>query len=431
MVEKKHSDKLENNKGDRLTFKSVYLLLFFVIILGGVLVNNFSGLFKNKPELFKDENDISNGVSSHQIESRLDNKIIDMIPDIFIYDKLREGVFLGVKGDLKDIYAYDINNNSLKKIIRVKDEGNFIKSLSCNSDWIVWVENEVLIMDTSNKPFKWQIVAQNILTGEQIVIDKSPFSSNKFEVPMHIDYTPNKVSISNEDVVVYCRNDFRGAKIISELICYDIKSKERKVIAQTSDVIKELIMECNIYGDNIVWSRFRELNDDYEYRFTRYKYSDLYIYNIKTDKTEQLTKDDFYHDAYIFEDKVVAIYVPPNKPNQTAYNSEVVLMNLNDKKFNTIVHEDSPCYRRKEDEMVRCSPKIDSKYISWSNSGGFSNRFIYDYKNNKFIEIYDGTEDAHDNTIVMYDRFSNYALFYIAGTDGDIKKFCVIINDIK
>jgi len=75
MVEKKHSDKLENNKGDRLTFKSVYLLLFFVIILGGVLVNNFSGLFKNKPELFKDENDISNGVSSHQIESRLDNKI--------------------------------------------------------------------------------------------------------------------------------------------------------------------------------------------------------------------------------------------------------------------------------------------------------------------------------------------------------------------
>lgn len=167
MVEKKHSDKLENNKGDRLTFKSVYLLLFFVIILGGVLVNNFSGLFKNKPELFKDENDISNGVSSHQIESRLDNKIIDMIPDIFIYDKLREGVFLGVKGDLKDIYAYDINNNSLKKIIRVKDEGNFIKSLSCNSDWIVWVENEVLIMDTSNKPFKWQIVAQNILTGEQ------------------------------------------------------------------------------------------------------------------------------------------------------------------------------------------------------------------------------------------------------------------------
>lgn len=192
MVEKKHSDKLENNKGDRLTFKSVYLLLFFVIILGGVLVNNFSGLFKNKPELFKDENDISNGVSSHQIESRLDNKIIDMIPDIFIYDKLREGVFLGVKGDLKDIYAYDINNNSLKKIIRVKDEGNFIKSLSCNSDWIVWVENEVLIMDTSNKPFKWQIVAQNILTGEQIVIDKSPFSSNKFEVPMHIDYTPNR-----------------------------------------------------------------------------------------------------------------------------------------------------------------------------------------------------------------------------------------------
>lgn len=262
------------------------------------------------------------------------------------------------------------------------------------------------------------------------MIDKSPFSTNKFDVPMHINYTPDAIAISNENMIVYCKNDFSGSKIISELVLYDIELKTRKVIAQTNNVIQELIVECHIDGGNIVWSKFRELNESYEYRFTRYKYSDLFIYNLKTGQTEQLTKDDFYHNPYIYEDKLVAIYATPNKPGQNAYNSEVVFLDLNERKILSIVHEDSPCYKEKADEMVRVNPKINSRYISWNNSV-FSNRFVFDYKNNKFLELYDGKDDTWDNIIVLDNMFDNHALFNINSSDGTTTKFCVTVKDAE
>src|SRR5665648_437137 len=64
----------------------------------------------------------------------------------------------------------------------------------------------------------------------------------------------------------------------------------------------------------------------------------IYIYNIKTGTTKQMTKDDFYHAPSMFGDYMVAIHTPLNRDSY----SEVVLFNLNTGDEKSIINENSP-----------------------------------------------------------------------------------------
>lgn len=353
------------------------------------------------------------------MESRSVFKITETPNELFVKDRLKDGVFLAVNKNFKDIFEYNVKNNTYNGIIKTKNSDKYIKSVACNTQWVVWVEDESLIMNTSSKPFKWEMIAQNISTSERIVIDKSEFNSNKFDVPLFINYTPDQIAISSDNVVVYCRNKPNNSQVASELVLYDLNNRILKSIATTDNVNNELIANCSIYLDKIVWSKYRELNDDFNFRYTQYKYSDMFLHDINTGMTEQLTNGDFYHNPCMYEDKLVAVCIPRRKANEGACNSEIVLLSIKSKDIKVIADKDSPHYIARE--VYRSNPKINDKHISWYN-GGFDNRYVYDYNADNFIEVH---KKQQDGIATIYNMFDNYVFLYINLPEKEPKKICI------
>lgn len=361
-------------------------------------------------------------VREPELEDYTARAVTEIPGGMFIGGKLKDGVFLAVKEGKKHIYAFNLVKQALSELIEVKDRDNFINIYAGNTEWVVWVEHESYIIEAENKPYQWQLVAQDIITGEQIVIDSSPFSSNKMGLPPHINYTPDQLVISGENMVAYAATDLKGSTVISKLVLYDLNAREAVVVDRTGCVLDEWITECSICGSTLVWSKFKHLSDSYKLRYTRYRYSDLYLYEINTRRREQLTAKNFFHDPALYEDKLAAIYVPPNKPGQLTYNSEVVIMDLQDREILSIVHEDSPIYSKKEDTRIRAVPGIDERYISWYD-GGYSNRFVYDYIRGVFLRIFAGPDDDRGNTIIMEQVLGGWVFFSTAAFESS--RFCV------
>lgn len=336
---------------------------------------------------------------------------------------------ISTKNDRKNIYSYNVKNGTINIIASVYDSNNFIKTITCNSEWIVWVEDEVLMDDTSNKPFQWQMIAQNIASGKKHIIDKSSFISNKYKVPMFINYTPDKLSIYN-NTLVYCKTVPNSLKVKTELIKYEIDSNKRNIITSTNDVMNEMIADCSLYDNTIVWSKYKEINNNYEERLTQYKFSDLFIYDLNTKIHKQLTYNDFFHNPSIFKDKIAAIKIPLKKSNQNACNSEVVLINLTNNQVQTIVDENSLCYDKIENELYRFDPTLNGKYLTWNNNV-FNSTYIYNYNTNKFINL---TKVYENPSIInrIYAMYDNYVLLYkTSDQQKDNKSICIPLDNIQ
>ncbi|MBU3192205.1 hypothetical protein [Clostridium bowmanii] len=359
----------------------------------------------------------------------LKNKKTYNIPtNIFIDARLNEEELLVRKEESKKLYIYNLKNMSTRDFLKAYNPNNFIHTVVCNSKWVVWIEDESLIMNTENKPFKWQMIAYNIKTGEKLILDKSKFTTNKFNVPMFINYTPDQLTISNNDVVVYCKTSFENQKLISEIDSFDLKSKKQSNIAKTGAVIDELIADCSIYGDSIVWSKYRVYNETLEKRLTQYIYSDLFIYNLKTNKTKQLTKDGFYTNPSLYKNNLVAIDVIDRNPAQNSCWSNVIIMDIKTTKIKTIVNEKTPIIKSGLLEVYRSIPKINSRYISWSNNG-LDDRFVYDYTNNSFLEVYNNNDNNPANSSNIYNMFDNLVLIYDQKEGTSSTNLCVDITE--
>jgi len=331
--------------------------------------------------------------------------------DTFLTVKAFDSDLKGLGTKYKSINTYDIKSGEEKPVITTN---NYIShnGIASSKDWVVWIEVDTLEYDPSNKAFNWSMMAKNLNSEEKIEIDKSDFTSNNYNVPMFIEYIPIEPKISNNNILVYSKTVPNGNKIASVLVCYDLNTKTQKILDRTEDVTEELIhTECAIYDNIIAWSKFYQLNEyPYEKRFTQYVYGDVFTYDLNTEEIEQLTFDDFFYQPDIYENKLVAVRVPENKENQSTYNSEIVLFDLKSKEFSTIVYENSPIYLKREDEMDRCRPTINKKYISWQN-GSFPNRYIYDHNKNRFLEIYENSEKYYRSPNIKDAMVSTINLF--------------------
>lgn len=410
---------LKSRMDIKIILRLLITILIIILAFGVYIFNNV------------DKKDVSVMNETSRILIASNTKIKDMPLDISIEGKLDNGSFLVKKNDdSKNAYSYNKGNDSLKKIVSVNNKSNFIQTILCNSNWIVWLENEAMIVNTNDKPFKWQIIAQNILTGEQIIVDKSSFVTNKFNVPMFINYSPDQIHISKEDVIAYCKTGFNNTKVTSEVLTFDLKTKTSNLIAKTDDVTSELIYDCSIYNNRVVWSKFRNLQDNYDTRLTQYLYSDIYMQDLNSKAIKQLTYNEYYYDTNQYEDKLVAIKIPLKNANQNACNSEIILIDMNTNKITTIVDENSACYKKVENELFRCSPIITDKYISWSNNY-FSNHYIYDYKNNSFIDIYYDKKDNQDSIPNITNMYDNDVFLYISTVDkNNDKRFYLNVDSI-
>jgi len=360
---------------------------------------------------------------------KFNNKTYQLPKDLFVKARLNSDQLLVLKDDSKVIYSYDLKNNTTQTFSKVKNPNNFVHSIVCNNEWLVWLEDESKILNTENKAFRWELIAQNLSTKEQVVIDKSTFTTNNFDVPGFINYSADKIAISDQNVVVYIKTSSENTKIASEIDMFDLKTKKRNVISKTSDVTKELIANCNIYKDHIVWSKYRELSDpNFQKRLTQYVYSDIFIYNVKTTKIEQLTENDFYDEPALYENNLVAVKVPEKQPNQGACESNVVLMNISDKKIKTIVDKNSLCYAQVADQSYRTLPVINAKYLSWYELSG-DNRFIFDYQNNNFVEVYEKKDSNKVNYSTIHKMFNNFILLYDNKENAaESKSLCIDIG---
>lgn len=390
--------------------RNLLILLIILCFIIFILVLNFIILpiHKNKAE------------STNFIQ-----EIIDLPTDIFVKCRMDSNL-IAVKSDCKIIYSFNIETRKLSELYSVNKMENYIKTVVSNSEWIIWVENETLIENGDNKAFNWQIVARNTKTGEEQIIDKSNYVSNKYKVPLFINYTPNQIAISNDNAVVYCKTLEEKSNITSELIYYNLKEMTSKIISKTNNVNEELIYDCAIYGNYVIWSKFIEQNTNSEYRMSNYKYSDLYLYKIDSEKIEQLTKNEFYCNPSLFKEKLTMIKIPLTKENQVSTNTEIALMDITEKSIKIIVDENSASYKQIENQLYRSDPTINSKYISWYNSG-FNNMFVYDYNRKEFVRIYDDKNTDKSNNTSIYQMYDDAVLIYESKKDGNNKKIFVRI----
>lgn len=402
------------------------LLIIFLTICTGIYVYKLKMNSNDKTidaSISTSDNKNNNNTDTDKTTNGL---MKDLPTDLFFRGSLKDDTLIGFKQDSKSIYAYDINNGNSNIIANVNDSNNFIKTIICNSQWIVWVENDKLIDGGEGKSFKWQMIAQNVASGKKIVIDKSSFTSNDYDVPMFVNFTPDKISIYN-NTLVYCKTVPNGTKIETQLVCYNIDSNSSKIISSTDDVRNEMIADCYIYENKITWSKYKELNKNYNERLTQYRFSDIFLYDLDTKTINQLTDNDFYTSPSIFKDKMAAVKIPLKKSDIKACNSEIVMIDLNTKKIQTIVDENSECYSRAEKELYRCNPVLTDKYLSWANNT-FSNTFIYDYNENKFINLL----KTKDNNFIInriYAVYGNYALMYkISDEEKNNKNMCIYLD---
>jgi hypothetical protein len=413
------------SSGKKSIFKSVFSLAFLIglIILGFILFFTIYYLqVYNKTDQTKPLNNAKN-----TFEPTKGNNIEETPSDLFIKGKFRDGNFLALNRYSKSIFEYDRNTKKYYCNIKVRNNKNYIKTLKNNDQWIIWVEDESLIADTSNQPYKWELVAENILTKEQIVIDKSSFNTNKLNVPPFIYYTPSQLAISGDNIITYCKTIPNKEKVGSQLVIYDLNKKTQKVINTTNDVTKEVIYDCSINSKLVVWSKFRKINDDMNFRVTQYKYSDLFTYNLKSGEIMQITSNDYYFNTNIFNDKIVAAHIPLRKQGEVACNSEIVLIDVDNKKIRTIVDKNSSCNKNQNFEIYRCNPKINKKYVSWYNNG-FDNMFIFDYKADKFVEVYRKRDNNDDSLASIYDMFDNCVLLSINRPDVNTRNLYIRLN---
>lgn len=399
---------------------SVALLIILAFIL---IITNRKVIITQKTQ-----NQTSENPKAIVAEKFSEKNLIDLPLNLFIEGMINSNEIVATDKDLNKILLYNLTTKKQSTIIEPLNRNHYIKNVVSNSDWIVWVEDEVLIQST-DKPFKWIIGAKNLRTGKVITVDKSVFTDNNYNIPVFVNFAPDNLSLSKENRLVYEKIDLENSRVISKLNLFDLNTEISKTISKSREVSNELIYLPNIYGDKIAWSLFRELNDDVDrnkvFRNTQFKYSDIYIYDIKTDTTKQLTKDDFYHAPSMFGDYLVAINTPLNRDSY----SEVVLFNLNTGDKKSIINENSPIERA---DIAKCiyrdRPIINEKFISWFNTGGFNNRYIFDYKNQKFVELYKNIDDDHQSIITITRMVDDYIFMFLRSPNNNDRNMYVKVT---
>lgn len=393
--------------------KLIKLILLSLMVLGLLVLSN---IFYSKLLL-----------QPNIVETKTDQIIITELPlDFSVRGKISDYKLLITGSSNKNINIYNLQSQKQSVLAEPYYNNNFIKSIASNKNWVVWIEDEAEIVDPENKPFKWSIIAQNITTSERFIIDSSSLKDNRFEIPLFINFTPDKISISDDNQVVYSKVDIENQVVISKLVLFDINTKTQKILSQTGPVTDELIYLPTIQVNYIAWGKFKELNMGVSERSTQYKFSDLYLYDIKTQETRQITDSDFYYAPSIYENKLVAINVPKNKPNY----SEIILMDLDSGQIKSIVNSSSSNYQKYSkfaDQIYKESPKINQNYVMWMNSG-FSNRFIYNYLDQELLELYEDIEDNKKNNITVYSMFDKLIFMKLDSVDGINKHMCIKLS---
>ncbi|MGE5628771.1 MAG: hypothetical protein ACM3X7_11820 [Solirubrobacterales bacterium] len=348
------------------------------------------------------------------------NKTYEVPNDFIIYGCINKADFIGVKTDWKNIYKYSLADKKLTSIAAPYNKGNFINSVVCNSEWLVWTESETPPAAGENTPKEWQMIAKNLSTGEETVIDKTNFTSKNSS--KLFNFTPNNLAISSKNILAYTKAFEENGKAITEIVSYDLKGKMQKVIDKSDTTHTEVLTDCDISDNYIVWCKLKHINEGEPKDI-----SDIYVSDISSGNVQQLTSNDTFNQLSIYGDKIAAIHALPSSSSINPL--EIGILNISDKKWTSIVNKDSSIYAGKENtpEINKGIIKLDDKYLSWYDNGN-DNRYIYDIRKGSFIKVWDEKLDK-GSSVSIIGRYNNYVLLRITDDKNSGKTILVELNN--
>lgn len=208
------------------------------------------------------------------------------------------------RDDRKNIYSYNLETKEETKVCKVIDDKNYLYEVSNHGEWVVWIEDEDKVVGNENlsQGFNWFVAAKNLKDGRVIIIDKAKYTKEEFELKADEIYNPIRISIAN-DIVVYRSTDKReDGAVITKIMSYNLSENKLKEVEVSDEVENELLNHPKTDGNKIIWTRLRTFVD---YGRNFYKYSDLYLYDIKTEEKRVVTKDMFVSSRAIKDNTIV------------------------------------------------------------------------------------------------------------------------------
>ena len=406
--------------------KGIKYIFIFILIIPIVLIIFYKYIYSSDNKNL-DLEDSKVTVSNEDVKipiTHRDNKSIGFPENLFISGKIKGNVFLCNDDKGQDIYGYDIEKKSKTKI-GSSSKGYYVKKLISNDNWIVWIEDEQLITNLGNQPYLWRIKAKNLETKEEILIDKSNFSNNKYDIPSFLRYTPEYIDISPENKVVYGKMDLDGDNIINKVMYFDIDNKKLTSIKEIENIQENYIEGVSTDKNLIVWAE--AFNYDKTMKLsTQFKDGKIYSYNIDSKEEKSLTKDGYYARPIINEDMIVADKV---LNTEGAAKSDIVLIDIKDNKIKTIVDKNSSIYHgdnKGSGEALHFPVSINNRYMTWSSL--LYNRYIYDVKEKVFIDLLPKDDNYKRIAKINY-MVDNYVFMAVEDKKGDTRNLCAILND--
>lgn len=314
--------------------------------------------------------------------------------------------------DNKKIYIYNIDKKSKSVLLSTVSSQKYIKEVSVNEKWVVWVEDEVKIEDDYSYDKNWSAYAKNLETGESIEFDK--YKDIKLDPSsVYTRIEPCEFSLSGDKVVYDCYDRLNDKKICAVIKLYDLSRKAMDIIEYNKNYKDSFYSHPKIYNNCITWSLSKCNDTDYSEK------GSTYIYDIENKKKDLITFENNILWPFICRNYIVA-RVKPNGQNE---NSSIVLLDLSKKNgWSTVASPKSTIYKN-EVHVEMCMPVINQEYLIWQDNVN-SNVSVYNCIDKK---IYNVAKKLHKDDRVGSIGIYNKVLFWFENSaKKSVYKYAVL-----
>lgn len=342
--------------------------------------------------------------------SELQLKNIERFNNYNIIGRVSEYEFLVYSNNNNNsISVYDAKNDYIKEIEKPKLSGNNFFEASYDAGWLVWSENKDSAIGPENsRGFNWIVVAKNLSTGEEKIIDKAQYTEDNFDVPANYYYCPSYLS-TKDGYVVYRSPDKRAVdgKIVDKIMLYNLVNSELNTLSVSEDMDKQSFLYPSTDGEKVMWLDLKDLNTSGRFR---YDHNEISFYDIKNKKIEKLDLP-FSNLIVSFKFNSKDVFISMEKePTNNAYDMKdrLVKFNMKDNSVTDLLPV--------EDEVCASLNIDENGYVTWNNNNQYNYR-MYDFKNNNIIQI--GSEDEFKNYNHVSYGVDNGILRVVYDIDGN------------
>lgn len=304
----------------------------------------------------------------------------------------------------KDFFSYDISTKKINKLESTSDPDKYLDLIKCNDKWVVWIEHESEVIDISNRPYKWNLVAYNIDTKITQIIDTSNFEY----LPNISKYSsvPTNVILEN-NILVYTKPYTKNNIYALDIVVNNLENGNKDIVESITNLPDENIGTVSMSEGVIAWSKISNLTIDKKPKYN-FPYEDYVIntYDINTKENIEITIDDnnYYYNPYIHNGNIAMIKIFEDN----YFYSEIAIYNLASQKVTNILEKNTNV---ETSNGIKGTVFMTNNYLTWSQDG-YGNKLIYDLAQNEFLEIFDtSTFQSNQYYINPYELWDNVVYF--------------------